>query len=178
MSMGIRYLILGLISATFVACASKQERAGCDQRDWFEIGRHDGAQGSTGDQLQNHTRECGRQVRSDWETMYANGRNAGLAEYCTSDNAFELGKMGVAYMYVCPSTMESKFLSGYREGQRARELEQENKNLEGKIETISEKISSAQNEFDRARFVSELNQLQDLKAENERQLDRNLSKHQ
>lgn len=178
LTMGIRITSILLVAGLFSACASKPERASCDQRDWFELGRHDGAQGSTQDQLNSHSRECGRKLRSDWETMYANGRNAGLAEYCTAENAFELGKMGVAYLYVCPSTTESKFLSGYRQGQRARELEIENQKIEGKIESVSEKLNVTENEYDRARLVSELNQLQNLKAENERELERHISKHQ
>ncbi len=171
-----------LVLFTFLslaACASRPaDKASCDQRDWFELGRHDGAQGATEDILNRHSKDCRKQFRSDWETMYANGRNAGLVEYCSPDNGFQLGKMGIAYMYVCPSTMESKFLSSYRKGQRARELEIENKKLDSKIDTISEKLSASRNEFEKARMGHEIIQLQAQKSQIENELNKTFSKSQ
>ena len=165
------FMTLMFAVAVFSGCASKPTVAGCEQRDWFELGRRqDGAQGATEDQLSKHARSCGKEFRPDWETMYTNGRNAGLVEYCTPENAFELGKMGLAYMFVCPSTVEPQFLSGYRKGQRARELEIENKKLEGKIDTISERLTTSNGDFDKARVVTELMQLQARKTQNEEEL--------
>ena len=164
---------------TLAACASRPtDKATCDQRDWFELGRHDGAQGSSEELLKRHVKECRKQFRSDWETMYANGRNAGLVEYCTPENAFELGKMGIAYLYVCPSTMEPKFLANYRKGQRARELEIENKKLESKIDTISEKLNTTRNDFEKVRMSNEIIQLQAQKSQVETELNKSYSKRQ
>lgn len=172
-------LLIVFAFLTLGACASRPaDRASCDQRDWFELGRHDGAQGATEDQLKSHSKDCRRQFRSDWETMYSNGRNAGLVEYCTAENAFELGKMGLAYMYVCPSTMEPRFVSGYRKGQRARELELENKKLETKIDTISEKLNTSRNEFEKVRMSHEMIQLQAQKSKIENELNSSFSKNQ
>ncbi len=178
MGIGCQTLIFLTLAMALSGCAGRQTVAGCDQRDWFELGRHDGAQGVTDDQLNKHSRDCRKQIRSDWETMYINGRNAGLVEYCTAENAFELGKMGLAYMFVCPSTVEPQFLSGYRKGQRARELEMENKKLEGKIDNISEKLNTSSNDFEKTRMTTELMQLQARKSQNETELNRNFSKRQ
>ncbi len=178
MGIGYQTIIILAFAAAFSGCATKPAIAGCDQRDWFELGRHDGAQGSTDDQLNKHTRDCRKNFRADWETMYINGRNAGLVEYCTPENAFELGKMGLAYMYVCPSTVEPQFLTGYRKGQRTRELEMENKKLEGKIDTIAEKLNTSSNDFEKTRMSTELIQLQARKSQNEEELTKSFSKRQ
>lgn len=168
-------LVLGLS-----ACASTStQKQACQQRDWFELGRHDGAQGSTEEKFEKHTLDCRKQVNaSDVETMYTNGRNAGLVEYCTPENAFELGRMGLVYMYVCPSTVEPKFLSAYRKGQRARDLEIENKKLDGKIETMAEKLNQSANEFERLRITSEIAQLQAQRDKNQKEIERAYSKRQ
>lgn len=143
MGLGYRLTVIFCIAAGISACASKPLVAQCEQRDWFELGRNDGAQGSGDGQLKKHARDCRKEFRSDWETMYTNGRNAGLVEYCTADNAFQLGKTGQPYFYVCPSTMEQKFLSGYRRGQRARDLELESKKLESKADSVPSKVNTS-----------------------------------
>src|SRR4051812_38135359 len=102
----------------------------CGHADWYELGRLDGSQGTPTDRLNEHQKDCVKKINPDWETIYTNGRNAGLLEYCDLKNAFELGRTGASYHYVCPSTVEQEFLSSYRKGQEARELEAENKKLE------------------------------------------------
>ncbi len=175
MGMGLRVFSLIAIAISLSACASKSvDRAGCDQRDWYELGRHDGAQGSTNDQLSKYSSDC-RRLRPDWESMYANGRNAGLVEYCTSENGFELGRMGITYMYVCPSQLEPAFLSGYRKGQRARALEIENKNLDTKIDLMTEKLDQASQEFERGQLARELKQLRAKREQNQKELNKTVS---
>lgn len=170
-----KFTVLILVAAGLSACAStSSQKVACQERDWFELGRHDGAQGSSEENFDRYTKECRRQqqLTSEVETMYTNGRNAGLVEYCTPENAFELGRMGLVYMYVCPSTVEPKFLSSYRKGQRARDLEIENKKLDGKIETVSEKLSQSANDFERLRLTSEIAQLQAQRDKNQKEMDR------
>lgn len=180
MVLQLRFWILIVAAAGLSACAStSSQKVACQERDWFELGRHDGAQGSTEEKFERHAQECRRQkLDSDVETMYTNGRNAGLVEYCTPENAFELGRMGIAYMYVCPSTVEPRFLTSYRKGQRARELEIENKKLDGKIETVSEKLNQSANDFERLRLTSEIAQLQAERQKNQKEMDRVYSKRQ
>lgn len=180
MVLQLKSVILIAFALGLSACASTStQKQTCQQRDWFELGRHDGAQGSTEAKFDKHTEECRKQVNtSEVETMYTNGRNAGLVEYCTPENAFELGRMGLVYMYVCPSTVEPRFLSAYRKGQRARDLEIENKKLEGKIETVAEKLNQSANDFERLRLTSEIAQLQAQRDKNQKEIERVYSKRQ
>src|SRR5436190_2119649 len=136
-------LAAAVLSLVFLnACSSiPADQAICEQQDWYELGRRDGAQGTAAERLDQHKATCKRDTfQSEWETMYSDGRNAGLVEYCSSENGYGLGRQGASYLYVCPSTMESLFLSGYRRGQAAHTLEIEIKKLDAKIELIVQKI--------------------------------------
>jgi hypothetical protein len=138
----VRMLFAFSTALLIAGCASAPEKISCAQRDWYEVGRQDGAQGSTLDHLAKYKVECGHDFNSSWESLYTNGRNAGLVEFCSPDNAYQLGRMGIAYMYVCPSTVEEEFLIGYRKGQDARHLEVANKKKRAQNEADSERFSN------------------------------------
>lgn len=173
----LRHLILPFLLLTLSACASKStDLATCDQSDWYELGRRDGSQGISSDRLERHQKRCDKGFRSDWETMYTNGRNAGLVEYCEAKNGYDLGRMGIAYLYVCPSTVEPQFLTAYRRGQQARDLELESKKLELEIDQVSQKLLIADNQPEQQELAAELTQLKKVRAEKERQLSRIITK--
>ncbi|MGE0527300.1 MAG: DUF2799 domain-containing protein [Bdellovibrionales bacterium] len=166
--------LCGVLAAlvTVVACASQSENVACTQRDWYELGRRDGAQGASMDRMAALKQECGGSFSSDWETVYVNGRNAGLVDYCAPENGYELGRSGIAYLYVCPSTIEPTFLNSYRRGQEARQLELKQKELDARIDSLTDQLDKASTRFERTRLADELNQLQRLRARNERELTR------
>lgn len=157
-------------SFSLVACVSNSERVTCDQRDWYELGWRDGSQGATLDRLAFHQKDCRSAIKSKWETLYINGRNAGLVEFCAPENAFELGRMGLPYLFVCPPTVEANFLSAYRRGEVARRLELEGKELNAKIDTLSQQMKLAADEIERRRINSELDSLRKRRAQNDRDL--------
>jgi len=131
---GAAYLVSG--------CTSTQEKVSCAQRDWYETGRQDGAQGATLDRLAKHRVECGHEFNSSWESLYTNGRNAGLVEFCAPENAYQMGRMGIAYLYVCPSTVEEQFLTSYRKGQEFRQLEVSNRKRRAQNEKNQDQMSN------------------------------------
>lgn len=165
-------LVMLLISA---CTGAKVEHASCDQADWYELGRRDGSQGSTSERLNQHRQMCAKAFHANWETMYLNGRNAGLVEYCEPKNAYELGRMGIAYLYVCPSTVEQPFITSYRRGQRAHDLELENKRLDLQIDQLSQKLMVANNKYDQKEISSELTQLKKERALKDKELSKIIS---
>ncbi len=160
-----------LLFALGCTTASKVEKLSCDQKDWYELGRTDGAKGATLDQLAGKKAECKDGFNAYWETMYNNGRNAGLVEFCAPENSFEMGRMGIAYHYVCPSTMEAAFLEGYRKGQQARDLEIANQKLDAEIDMLIAKLSGAGDQYEKRQIASELDDLRKTRAKNERNLE-------
>lgn len=160
-----------------VSCASKNvDVATCEQADWYELGRRDGSQGTPTDRLTQHQKDCAKSFNPDWETVYTNGRNAGLVEYCEPKNAYELGRMGVAYHYVCPSTVEPPFLLSYRKGQDARELEIQNQKLDEQINDTTQKLIQSGDTYEKNELSTALEQLKKLRAKNDRELSKIISK--
>lgn len=166
-----QFLMLSLFMV-FAGCTSAPERVSCAQRDWYESGRHDGAQGATLDRLAKYKVECGNEFNSAWESLYTNGRNAGLVEFCAPDNAFQLGRSGISYLYVCPSTVEELFLSAYRKGQEARQLEVANKKIDAKIDETLGKLNNVESKAERRELASEIEELKKARAQNEKSLDK------
>jgi hypothetical protein len=159
-------LTLGAIFALTGCATSKADKAAaCAQKDWYEIGRRDGAQGKTEDRLAQYRKDCRMAEEGQWTAMYTNGRNAGLVEYCAPDNAFELGRAGISYLYVCPSTVEPGFLQSYRRGQQARAFEIRSQELDAKISTVNTRLLQTQSDFERHRLTSELNALKKSRTE-------------
>lgn len=159
-----------LLGVTGCSSSTKVEKLSCDQKDWYELGRTDGAKGATLDKFSVQKSECKAGFDAAWETMYTNGRNAGLVEYCAPENSFELGRMGIAYLYVCPSTMEPEFLTGYRKGQQARDLEIANQKLDAEIDELIAKLTSTSGQYEKRQIASELDDLRKTRAKNERTL--------
>lgn len=167
-----RLAIFFVASSTLfaVSCASTGDQVSCSQRDWYELGRRDGAEGATVDRLSQYRKECRSGLEAPWETLYTNGRNAGLVEYCDAENAFELGRMGIPYFYVCPSTMEPEFVSGYRRGQQARQLELQKQELDAQIDTLNQKAMISDSAYERRKIRTELEQLRKRRTQANRDL--------
>lgn len=158
--------------ATAPAPATASSPSPCAQKDWYEIGRHDGFQGITLDVMGSYRQECPREFRGNLETMYTNGRNAGLVEYCSEENAHELGRAGLAYKYVCPAISEPGFLAAYRKGQSARKLEIENQKLDAEIDALLSQLNNARTDtYQKRQIASELDSLRKERAKKERELD-------
>lgn len=166
-------LLLSSILISITGCATRQtQRLSCRQRDWYEIGRRDGAQGAPVDRVGQYRHDCGGAggLNEHDETVYLNGRNAGLVEYCQPESAFQLGRAGQPYHSVCPAPVEDAFLANYRRGQRARELEQRSRDLDAEIDSLSNLLLRAGNVPARDRLSIKINRLRQARARAERDL--------
>jgi len=153
-----------------------EKTASCETVDWYELGRRDGSQGTPTNKLSNRQKECAKAASPDWETIYTNGRNAGLVEFCDPKNGYELGRMGVAYYYVCPSTVEPAFLTGYRQGQQARELELQNQKIDEQIDQLVQKLTAAENPNEKQEITQQLEELKKSRAKNDQELTKIITK--
>jgi hypothetical protein len=127
-------LLLGCVQLPSLRSAESP----CANFDWYEAGRTDGASGipiSHFKELQARCNGSGAAAETA-EILFMNGRDAGLVTYCTLQMGLELGKAGEPYEGVCPSHLESRFLSAYEIGKRIRKLEGDNMELEVRIDSI------------------------------------------
>jgi hypothetical protein len=119
------------------ACATSQKQD-CDNYNWYEMGRQQGRIGSPHNQAgvppacakADHTSE-----------LWKSGYEIGLSEYCTIDNAYALGRLGLPLSRACPA--HEDLLAHYARGERARELtdlqvEERKKELKLELSQLSE----------------------------------------
>src|SRR5689334_12498816 len=118
--MNIRVFLLSTLLLT--GCATSHISTPCQEPDWYEIGRRDGASGEQLD-YSKPKRKCSETDYSSIKDVYRAGRAAGLAQYCSEENAFVIGRAGLSYSYVCPSTLEETFLGAFKKGYQIFHLE-------------------------------------------------------
>lgn len=99
-----------------------QERSDCQFADWKNWGREDAINGRSFKSFSRHASICQKfKFRID-KKSYQEGYNIGLESYCTKSNGYQVGKSGETYRKICPANKEEKFLLGFIEGDRLREL--------------------------------------------------------
>lgn len=123
------------------ACATLSEGE-CRTANWYELGRLDGANGQPRSRLNNHAEACGEYGIIPNPEAYFEGRDDGLARYCTPQNGFEVGRSGGSYQGVCPPGDESGFLAGYRDGRAIHQVAQELANVERDIDRLENRLAS------------------------------------
>ncbi len=104
-----------LLLATASGCATLSPEQ-CVSANWYQVGLADGAAGFGADRVAAHANACAKQRVVPDASLYAEGREDGLRDYCTTESGLEAGRNGVAYRGVCPDDTEAGFLTGYRLG--------------------------------------------------------------
>ena len=103
---------------------SEEDRQRRDQRqaeaclatDWWALGFEDGVKGLRADQFGQYRRECAPHGVTANITLYLEGRDEGLLEYCKPQNGYRLGADGRRYANVCPPGMEGAFMDAHGDG--------------------------------------------------------------
>jgi len=117
-----------LLAILFVSgCGGNKEEqeqrkaAACRATDWWALGFEDGVKGLRADQFGNYRRECAPYGVMANITLYREGRDEGLLEYCRPQNGYREGVEGRKYSNVCPPGLEGTFLDAYEDGLNLRE---------------------------------------------------------
>ena len=141
----IRQLALGLsiISSVYLlsGCAtlSKQE---CMVGDWQTIGYNDGVAGYHSDRLASHTKACAKAgVAPDYQA-WERGRQSGLKQYCTVNNAYNVGRRGRQLNTVCP-------VANARMLQQANQQGLDYYKLDSQLDEDKRLLDTYQSEFDK-----------------------------
>ena len=144
----VEIISLVVTVAFLSSCASMSEQE-CLSANWLDQGFRDGRNGQPLRRFEEHRQACAKVgVRPD-QRLYLQGREQGIVHYCTSENAFEEGRLGRQYRNACPAHLEHGFLRAYEQGklvydaeQRIEKLHSESKQLEQKLKT--EKATDSQ----------------------------------
>ncbi len=97
----MRCLILLLPLLTLLSCASISEEQ-CRAGDWGAIGLRDGQAGRNLDYINSHFKACAEVGVTPNKSQWLAGRAQGLPQYCTPENAYDLGRDGRSLNNVCP----------------------------------------------------------------------------
>lgn len=160
-----------VLFSLFILNCSTSPNMDCQEADWFELGRREGARGQTF-KLANSELPvlCPSSNKEEQKKMFVMGRNVGLVEFCQIGNAFELGKEGKNYENVCPEETHYRFLEYFRYGNRVRELQMVNKDIENKLIILSEKLKRKSTTA-KMQVEFEILKLKNLKSKNQQQLE-------
>ncbi len=102
----VRHLSLSLpiLGSIFLlsSCAtlSKQQ---CLIGDWQAIGYNDGVSGYSSERLASHAKACAKASVAPDYLAWERGRKLGLKQYCTTNNAYNIGRRGRKLNNVCPT---------------------------------------------------------------------------
>ena len=112
---------LGRVFAVLVAIAALQScttlsEEDCLTLDWAVLGETDGQLGRPLSDLNRYRRDCAKYDVVPDTQAYTEGRQRGLAVFCTEDNGYREGRNGASGRLVCPAALEPGFRRGYELG--------------------------------------------------------------
>lgn len=115
------WLVAALILLPGCASMSKEE---CLTANWLDQGFRDGRSGQPLTRIADHQKACAKVGVVPNQASYVEGRDKGIALYCTPENALTVGRQGQPYRNACPATLEHEFLVSYKQGKQLYEAEQ------------------------------------------------------
>lgn len=134
-----------LISSLLASCASLSPQLSCEGTNWFELGRQAGRQGQPLKEEWNLESICG-QDRTLYQQKFAileTGYQSGLSEFCSPENAFNLGRLGLEKQANCPERFQENYSKAFNQGLRYAQLEKSSLDTDKRIEKISDELGYA-----------------------------------
>lgn len=135
-----------------VSCASLSESE-CQSGNWQAIGYRDGSVGRLPTYFAKHANACsqyGIATNQYQQNLWEQGRQQGLKQYCTPQNAYRIGQSGKQLAPVCLSHQQSSLYNAHRQGiayhelnAEIRRLQKQRKQYQKELNTL---LSTPQNE--------------------------------
>ncbi|GAA5179865.1 hypothetical protein GCM10025771_23050 [Niveibacterium umoris] len=166
--MNVRLLALSILTLSLGACASLSEKE-CRTADWEHIGYRDGSKGADRTRVADHDEACGKVgIRVD-ERAWSRGYETGLQQYCTPQNAINVGLAGDSYGGVCPPALDARFNDAYRVARSVYDQRQRVSSLDYRRRTLEGKLDKAGSDEERHNIRNDLSRLdRELREERDR----------
>ncbi len=151
------FRVIGLAALTMFlsSCASMSEQE-CLTANWLDQGFRDGRSGQPLTRFEDHRQACAKVgVRPD-QRLYLQGREQGIVHYCTSENAFEEGRLGRQYRNACPAHLEHRFLLAYEQGKQIYDAEQRIEKLNRESNQLEQRLKKEKDKDTRGYLRQEL----------------------
>ena len=114
------HFVAGLVMCLGLASCSSVMDLDCQPQNWHAQGLKDGAHGAPPTAADEYKRACDQQSKAFDRQAYEEGRQEGLAVYCTGKNGLDLGLNGQGVAKVCPTEMAQLFRDSYLAGRTLR----------------------------------------------------------
>lgn len=171
----MKFGLLFVCTLVAIGCSQSplsETQATCRSTDWYEKGRQDGSTGLQ-PRTENYQTSCGEDFHSEAQALYMNGFHAGLTDYCSPENGFQIGQMGGALENHCPELMKDAFKQGYVKGVESRKLKAKNQELARKIQNLSRQAHSRSiSSVEKGSISSELESLKRQYAQNQKKISK------
>lgn len=141
--------LLGVFFLILVAACASMSHTDCYYADWYAKGMIDGTRGEAMSKFTRYVADCSKYAITPDRHDYTDGRQKGLESYCTRENGYYIGRHGREYRFVCPTTDEREFLSGYDPGRRLDEAESRVESIDSSIASLQRKIERLRTEIDK-----------------------------
>lgn len=138
-------LFVIILSGLLASCANMGPKLSCEGTNWYELGRQAGRQGKSLKNQWDLKSICGND-RSLYQQKFAileTGYHSGLSEFCSPENAFSLGRLGLENKAHCPERFQERYMASFKSGQRFAQIEQNTLNTDKKIEQLSSELGDA-----------------------------------
>ncbi len=120
----MRILPVLILAPFLAACASLTEEQ-CQSGNWSGIGYNDGLNGRSAEYIGNHFEACADLGISPDIAAWQTGREQGLLQYCTPENAYITGRNGDRFNNVCPTDQSTNLSLAYGWGGEYFDITQE-----------------------------------------------------
>lgn len=144
--------LLVLLSLLAGGCAS-MDKSQCRAADWQMIGIEDGAKGRALSYIGNHRKACAEFGIQPDLNQYEYGHQAGLAQFCTSDNGFKQGRAGHNYNAVCPAELRGGFAAGFEAGRELYQLTAQISQMLQQVKSEKAELAALQQNMDNVEKV-------------------------
>ena len=141
-------LIVALGAVLLAGGCAVMSESQCVNADWRAVGEQDGRAGRPQARLSDYYRVCAQYGITPDADAYEAGREIGLSFFCSSDNGYRQGRVGIWYQGVCPEVLEPDFLFGYEVGVSVGRAAENVKRIENRIEGEEDAIKDLKREIE------------------------------
>ncbi len=138
-----------LLALTVCSGCAVMSESECLNANWREVGRNDGLEGERAEEFVRYQDVCLQFGVTPDGNAYAQGREEGLAIYCTPDSGYWEGRNGRGYRQVCPPSSAPDFLGAYRAGQGVLRAIETARSIEADIDSAKDRIGNLEDEIEK-----------------------------
>lgn len=121
----------------------------CQVANWQAIGYTDGTQGRYPDYIMQHAKACSKVGISPNSDAWEKGRQQGLTQYCTRQNAYQLGQRGSSLRAVCPAHLITSLNEAHKQGYGIYQTKQAINNIKQQINQDEKTLNKLLDEYKR-----------------------------